>query len=120
MNPALADLLARLEGALAEAPPEEIPAISGELRRLEVLFLGRYVNAHVAAAVAAASPAQEPTYLSIQELAKKIPYREGTIRNLMSQGKLQQGIHYMKKNNGRIVFFWPAVRQWVEEAERGS
>src|ERR1700738_2957013 len=48
-------------------------------------------------------------YVAIRELARRIPYREGTIRNLMSQGRLKAGIHYVKPG-GRVIFRWSAVQ----------
>jgi hypothetical protein len=56
-----------------------------------------------------------PEYLSVKDLCRWIPYRPGTIRNLMSQGKLRLGVHYVKKNNGRIMFLRSAMKAWIEE-----
>jgi hypothetical protein len=53
-------------------------------------------------------------YLSIRALASRIPYAEGTIRNLMSQGRLRLGEHYIKPN-GRVMFRWSAVRAWLDQ-----
>jgi hypothetical protein len=57
-------------------------------------------------------------YLSIGELAERIPYTEGSIRNLMSQGRLHLGQHYVKPN-GRVMFRWSAVRDWLEQQSSG-
>jgi len=57
-------------------------------------------------------------YLSLQELCQRIPYRPQTIRNLMSQGVLQQGVHYFKPTQRRIVFKWDAVKRWIEGEDR--
>jgi len=68
--------------------------------------------------VAVPGPAQvtpASDYLSIDELARRIPYRPGTIRNLMTQGKLRRDVHCVKKNNGRVMFLWGAMKAWVEE-----
>ena len=54
----------------------------------------------------------DPEYLSIRELSERIPYTEGTIRNLMSKGQLRLGEHYVKPR-GRVMFRWPAVRAWL-------
>jgi len=56
-----------------------------------------------------------PEYLSIRELAERIPYSEGTIRNLMSKGQLRLGEHYVKPR-GRVMFRWTAVRGWLDAA----
>jgi hypothetical protein len=58
-----------------------------------------------------ATPA--PEYLSIRQLAGRIPYSEGAIRNMMSRGVFQLGVHYTKPNGGRPVFHWPAVQDWT-------
>ena len=64
---------------------------------------------------AAHSPvAAEPQYLSVRQLADRIPYAEHTIRNLMTTGALRQGEHYFKRR-GRVMFSWPAMCRWVEE-----
>jgi hypothetical protein len=57
-------------------------------------------------------------YLSIREVAARIPYTEGSIRNLMTQGELRLGEHYVKPK-GRIVFKWNAVRDWFENQPAG-
>jgi hypothetical protein len=67
---------------------------------------------------AAHSPvAAEPQYLSVRQLANRIPYAEHTIRNLMTTGALREGEHYFKRR-GRVMFSWPAMYRWIEE--RGS
>jgi hypothetical protein len=55
----------------------------------------------------------EPCYLSVRQLAARIPYAEQTIRNLMHSGELSEGTHYFKRR-GRVIFSWPAMRAWVE------
>jgi hypothetical protein len=56
-------------------------------------------------------------YVSIRELSRRIPYAEGSIRNLMSRGALKLGEHYVKPQ-GRVMFRWNAVRAWLETSER--
>jgi len=55
----------------------------------------------------------EVEYLSLHDLARRIDYAEGTIRNLMSQGVFRLGQHYVKPR-GRILFKWAAIRNWLE------
>lgn len=52
-------------------------------------------------------------WLSVAELARRIPYREQTLRNLMSRGVLRLGTHFVKPR-GRVVFRWSAVEAWLE------
>lgn len=54
-----------------------------------------------------------PEYLSIRQLADRIPYSEGAIRNMISRGVFRLGVHYTKPNGGRPVFHWPAVQEWT-------
>jgi hypothetical protein len=59
------------------------------------------------------------SYLSMNELVERIPYKEKTIRNLMSTGELVEGQHFFKRL-GRVMFSWPAMRAWVEGHESGA
>jgi hypothetical protein len=56
----------------------------------------------------------QPEYLSVKQLAARIPYKEHTIRNLISAGEFQEGLHYYKRR-GRVMFSWPAMQGWVEK-----
>jgi hypothetical protein len=55
-------------------------------------------------------------YLSVKQLADRIPYREHTIRNLISAGVFHEGVHYYKRR-GRVMFSWPAIQSWVQEQD---
>jgi hypothetical protein len=57
--------------------------------------------------------APQPEYLSIRQLAGRIPYSEGAIRNMMTRGIFRLGVHYTKPNGGRPVFHWTAVQDWA-------
>lgn len=63
-------------------------------------------------------PMVEKEYLSLGELCYRIPYRPQTIRNLMTQGVLREGVHYFKPTSRRVVFKWQAVKQWIEGEDR--
>jgi hypothetical protein len=52
-------------------------------------------------------------YLSVSQLAERIPYSIGAIRNMMSRGVFRLGVHYTKPNGGRPVFCWSAVQDWM-------
>jgi len=56
----------------------------------------------------------EKEYLSLEELVERIPYRPQTIRNLMCQGVLREGVHYFKPTQRKVVFKWSAIRRWIE------
>jgi len=55
-------------------------------------------------------------YLSVKQLADRIPYKEHTIRNLISAGVFHEGVHYYKRR-GRVMFSWPAIQNWVQEQD---
>jgi hypothetical protein len=59
-------------------------------------------------------PPRAEEYLSIKELIARVPYDEQTIRNLICQGELQEGVHYLqRKKHGRIVFVWSRMQEWL-------
>lgn len=60
----------------------------------------------------------EKEYLSLSELVERIPYRPQTIRNLMCQGILREGLHYFKPTQRKVVFKWSAMRRWIEDENR--
>ena len=55
-------------------------------------------------------------YLSVKQLVQLIPYREQTIRNLISAGEFKEGVHYYKRR-GRVIFRWSAIQLWLGENE---
>jgi hypothetical protein len=59
-------------------------------------------------------PQPSREYLSVKQLALLIPYREQTIRNLISAGEFKAGVHYYKRRR-RVVFRWSAVQMWLGE-----
>ncbi len=127
ISDALADPLARLKEALASAPTQTLPAFIGELERLKAQAWsrlprpplknsGRVGMIRDGSNTPSVDQNSELEYLSIRDLAKRINYAEGTIRNLMSRGVFKLGEHYVKPR-GRILFKWSAVRRWVENQE---
>ena len=66
-----------------------------------------------------APAALQTEYLSVKQLAAKIPYREQTIRNFLSAGEFQEGVHYYKRR-GRVMFRWSQVERWLSEHDRES
>jgi hypothetical protein len=64
----------------------------------------------------ASPPVREPQaeYLSVKQLASRIPYREQTIRNFVSAGEFREGVHYYKRR-GRVMFRWSEVERWLSE-----
>ena len=63
------------------------------------------------------SPGEE--YLSVQELAKRIPYKPKTIRNLMCRGVFVEGIHFTRLT-GRPIFLWSQVEALLRKGSHAS
>ncbi len=57
-------------------------------------------------------------YLSVGQLAERIPYKAKTIRNLMWQGVFVEGIHFTRLT-GRPIFFWTRVEKLLREGGYG-
>jgi len=118
----LVDSLVRLQEALTDAPVQALPAVIVEMERLSVQAWARISPpplkgstrsfAHDGAG-ALVDQDSELEYLSIHDLARRMNYAAGTIRNLMSQGVFKLGLHYVKPR-GRVLFKWPAIRSWLE------
>ena len=118
----LVDSLVRLQEALTDAPVQALPAFLVELERLKTQAWARLSPPPLKEGTRAvahdgigALVDQDPEleYLSLHDLARRIDYAEGTIRNLMSQGVFRLGQHYVKPR-GRILFKWTAIRNWLE------
>lgn len=119
-----ADSLALLQEALADTPVQALPAFVAELERLKAQAWsklspprtdksGRSIAVPDGARGSSVDQDSELEYLSIRDLARRIGYEEGTIRNLMSCGVFKLGEHYVKPR-GRILFKWPAIQCWLE------
>jgi hypothetical protein len=57
-------------------------------------------------------------YLSVSQLAERIPYRPKTIRNLMCQGVFLEGVHFTRLT-GRPIFIWSRVQELLREGTSG-
>ena len=53
-------------------------------------------------------------YLSIAQLAARLPYTTKTLRNLITRGVFVEGVHYTRLT-GRPIFFWTRVEQLLKE-----
>ena len=63
-------------------------------------------------------------YLTTQELSSRIKLAPGTIRNLIWNKTLKEGIHYIKPNGRKLLFVWSGCQAWLHGApaplERGN
>lgn len=57
-------------------------------------------------------------YLSVNQLAQRIPYKPKTIRNLICRGVFVEGIHFTRLT-GRPIFLWSRVEQMLKEGKNG-
>jgi hypothetical protein len=57
-------------------------------------------------------------YLSVGQLAERIPYKPKTIRNLMCQGVFLEGVHFTRLT-GRPIFLWSRVQDLLQEGSSG-
>jgi len=57
-------------------------------------------------------------YLSVDQLANRIPYKPKTIRNLLSRGVFIEGIHFTRLT-GRPIFLWSRVEHLLREGKNG-
>jgi len=58
-------------------------------------------------------------YLSVDQLAGRIPYKPKTIRDLMFRGVFVEGIHFTRLT-GRPIFLWSRVEQLLREGGHGG
>ena len=52
-------------------------------------------------------------YLTTNELSKRIKMTPGSIRNLISSGRLILNVHYVKPTPKKLLFVWSAVEAWL-------
>jgi hypothetical protein len=57
-------------------------------------------------------------YLSVGQLAERIPYKPKTIRNLMCQGVFREGVHFTRLT-GRPIFLWSRVQELLQKGSNG-
>lgn len=61
------------------------------------------------------------TYLTTDELARRIKYDVRTIRERLKDSVLHEGVHYIRPFGGRkILFIWEAIERDIADASRES
>ena len=66
----------------------------------------------VSAAIIVEKGEMSQTYLTTEELSKRIKYNPRTIRNQLLNYKLLEGIHYIRPFGGRkILFVWEQIEK---------
>ena len=64
-------------------------------------------------------PIETPVeYLSVDQLAQRIPYKTKTIRNMMCRGVFIEGVHFTRLT-GRPIFLWSRVEKLLREGSNG-
>jgi hypothetical protein len=57
------------------------------------------------------------TYLTTEELAKKIKYDPRTIRDRLKDSVLLEGVHYIRPFGGRkILYLWEAIERDISKS----
>jgi hypothetical protein len=64
------------------------------------------------------NPLTSEEYLSVTQLAERLPYKPKTIRNLMCQGVFREGVHFTRLT-GRPIFLWSKVEALLREGTHG-
>jgi len=94
-------------------PLERLPAV---VSRLQSALADLHAVTYELTTGRLAPPAPEEEYLSLQQLVARIPYRAQTIRNMMVQGELREGEHYLqRRRHSRIVFKWSRMQEWLRQ-----
>ncbi|MCH8493006.1 MAG: hypothetical protein LAT53_07235 [Idiomarina sp.] len=63
----------------------------------------------------------ENTYLTTEELSKRIKYDARTIRERLKDSVLLEGIHYIRPFGGRkILYVWEAIQKDIGKASTSS
>ena len=61
------------------------------------------------------------TYLTTEELSKRIKYDPRTIRNCLKDTVLVEGIHYFRPFGGRrILFVWETIQRDMRKVTRSG
>jgi len=56
------------------------------------------------------------TFLTTEELAKRIKYNPRTIRNRLKDTVLLEGVHYIRPFGGRkILYLWESIKKDIME-----
>jgi hypothetical protein len=116
--PNLGELVAD-PGTIARIPATMIPDLLRRLGMLQDALVRRLEDALETASKVDGQAGLGEEYLSVRQLATRVPYAESTIRNLMSSGVLREGTHYFKRR-GRVMFSWSGMRDWLEETGDGG
>jgi hypothetical protein len=65
--------------------------------------------------------AESETYLTTDELSKRIKYDERTIRERLKDSVLLEGIHYFRPFGGRkILYLWEAIQRDMVKGRPGT
>jgi len=56
---------------------------------------------------------QTKDYVTIKEMCERTSYAPKSVYNMVSQGVFKEGTHYFKPTKRKLLFFWPAIEQWI-------
>lgn len=102
--------------AIDQLPTSELPAALAQAAAVQARIAARLLLT-----AAQADPAE--AFLSLEEITHRIPYSAKTIRKLMGNGELKEGVHFFRPRGlrrARPVFAWGAIERWVRERATGQ
>jgi len=90
---------------------------NAETELITQLELIRQATALIEEAYASGSSAESnshahETYLSTKQLSERVPFSEGALRNMKSNGEFVSGRHFTKKGT-KTIWIWSAVEEWL-------
>jgi hypothetical protein len=62
----------------------------------------------------------EETYLTTEELSRKIKHAKQTLYNFIHTRVFQQGVHFIKPSRKKILWVWPEIEKWLAEKSSGN
>jgi hypothetical protein len=102
----------------AVAPLERLHAV---VSRVQSAVTDLQTVAYELATGQPVDPGPREEYLSLSQMCGRVPYKPQTIRNLIVQGELREGEHFLqRRRHGRIVFIWSRMQAWLTARKQSS
>ena len=61
---------------------------------------------------------EDDVFLTVAELSKRIKFSRQSLYNMIFKGEFTAGKHYLKPRPKKILFIWPAIKEWLENPSR--
>lgn len=116
MSPELASLLVAVERAAKELPSEEIPALLGDLRRIEAVAEGRMISTLAQMSGRAEAQTTEDRLLTIPEVAALVAVPTARVYEMIRQGQIPA----VRVGEKSLRIPRAALRDWIgQHQEKG-